>query len=278
MPPWLEMLFNKQVDGEAWSCAYDAAIREDGSLLFPAKLSKEYLDRQRKIQGSYIFAHQYLNQIIPADDQDFKKEWLKYYQDLPTFKYTFACIDPAISLDQAACYTAFAIVDVDINNMWYLKAARRVRITATQTVKLIFDIQQIYNCQVIGIETVAYQAALVDFIRDEMRKRKTNLPIYGINRGPDKSKNTRIRALVPRFEWQGILVKPGLTEFEDEYFKFPRGSYVDILDALSSIGEIAFPPSKDKEIEREPAPNSPFYEQWFIKKRLGQAQREAKEG
>lgn len=271
------MLFNKRVDGETWNVAYDSAIRDDGTLLFPKKLSREYLDRQRKIQGSYIFAHQYLNQIIPADDQDFKKEWLKYYSELPKIAYTFACIDPAISLDQAACYTAFAIVDVDVDNMWYLKAARRVRITATQTVKLIFDIQQIYKCQVIGVETVAYQAALVDFIRDEMRKRRVNLPIYPINRGPDKSKNTRIRALVPRFEWQGILIKPGLTEFEDEYAKFPRGSYVDILDALASIGEIAFPPSKEKEREREPAPNSPYYEQWFIRQRISQASRETQD-
>ncbi len=271
------MLFQKQVDGELWSCAYDAAIRPDNSLLFPKKLSHEYLARQRKIQGSYIFAHQYLNQIIPADDMDFKKEWLKYYSSLPQKAYTFACIDPAISLDEAACYTAFAIVDVDVDNMWYLKAARRVRITATQTVKLIFDIQRLYQCQVIGVESVAYQAALIDFLRDEMRKRQVNLPLYEIKRGPDKSKNTRIRALVPRFEWQGILVKQGLTEFEDEYFKFPRGSFVDIMDALASIGEIAFPPSKEKEIEREPSPNSPHYEQWFIRKRLAETKGQAQD-
>ena len=122
------MFFEKVVDGEEWACAYDRAIRDDGSLLFPAKLSKEFLDRQRKIQGSYIFAHQYNNEIIPGDDQDFKKEWLKYYTELPRLKHTFAMIDPAISLDQAACFTAFCVVDVDVENNWFLKAARRVRI------------------------------------------------------------------------------------------------------------------------------------------------------
>ncbi len=264
------MQFEKEVDGELWSVAYDKALRDDGSLLFPKKLSREFLDRQRKIQGSYIFAHQYLNEIIPGDDQDFKKEWLKYYVELPKIKYTFAMVDPAISLDTAACYTAFVVVDVDANNDWYLKAARRVRITATQTIKLIFDIQEIYKCRCIGVESVAYQMALMHFLDSEMRKRKIVVPVTPIMRGPDKSKNMRIRSLVPRFEWQRILIKQGLTEFEDEYAKFPRGTYVDILDALSSIEEIAHPPEIPKEFDKPPAPNHPDYERWFIRQQVKQ--------
>ncbi len=272
------MFFEKLVDGELYAICYDKAIRDDGSLLFPQKLSKEFLDRQRKIQGSYIFAHQYLNEIIPSEDQDFKREWLTYYKALPENKHTFAFIDPAISLDQAACFTAFVIVDVDESNQWYLKAARRVKITATQTIDLIFNIQKIYNCQMIGIESVAYQEALMHFLIAEMRKRKLTIPVTDIRRGPDKSKLMRIRSLVPRFEWQRLLVKPGLVDFEDEYMKFPRGSFVDILDALSSIEEIAYPPEPKKEKLIAPAPNSPEYEKWYIRNTLSKASREASEG
>ncbi len=259
------MRFEKTVDHETWAVAYDKAIREDKSLLFPAKLSQEYLDRQRKIQGSYIFAHQYLNEIIPGDDQDFKKEWLVYYKALPKIKHTFAMIDPAISLDQTACFTAFTVIDVDVNNMWYLKAAKRVRITATQTIKLIFDIQEIFKCNIIGVEAVAYQMSLMHFLKDEMRKRKITIPVTPIMRGADKSKSMRIRSLVPRFEWQGIMVKPGLVDFEDEYFKFPRGTYVDILDALSSIEEFSYPPEAEKRSDKAPPPNHPDYESWYLK-------------
>lgn len=262
------MFFEKVVDDELWACAYDKAIRPDGSLLFPAKLSQSYLARQRKIQGSYIFAHQYLNEIIPGDDQDFKREWLVYYKELPKIKNTFAFIDPAISLDLAACYTAFVVVDVDVENNWYLKAARRVRITATQTIKLIFDLQEIYKCTRIGIEGVAYQMALMHFLDAEMRKRRITVPVVPITRGPDKSKNMRIRSLVPRFEWQRILVKPGLTDFEDEYMKFPRGTFVDILDALSSVEEIAFPAEPEKKLDKPPSPNHPDYESWYIRQQL----------
>jgi phage terminase large subunit-like protein len=262
------MFFEKTVDGEKWACVYEKAIRDDGSLLFPKKLSQEYLQRQRKAQGSYIFAHQYLNEIIPADDQDFKKEWLVKYEHLPKIKHTFAFVDPAISLEDVADYTAFVVVDVDTDNQWYLKVAKRVRITATQTIKLIFDLQAMFKCQRIGVEAVAYQMALMHFLDSEMRKRRVTLPVQAIKRGPDKSKLTRIRSLVPRFEWGRILIKDGLYDFEDEYLKFPRGTYVDILDALASIEEIAYPPEKPKELDIEPAPNSPDYEKWYIRKRL----------
>lgn len=259
------MFFEKTVDGELWGVSYDKAIREDGSLMFPKKLSAEYLRRQRKAQGSYIFAHQYLNEIIPAEDQDFKKEWLRYYSELPKRKHTFAFVDPAISLEDNADYTAFVVVDVDVNNHWYLKVAKRARITATQTVKLIFDLQHIFKCNIIGIEVVAYQQALMHFLDDEMKKRKTTIPLHAIRRGPDKSKTMRIRSLVPRFEWGGISIKAGLHEFEDEYMKFPRGTYVDILDALSSIEEIAYPIDKERPNDRKPVPNSPEYEKWYIR-------------
>lgn len=255
--------------GQEWCVVYDRAVRShahgDGSLFFPQRLNEDVLKAKRKAQGPYIYANQYLNEIIPDGDQDFKKEWLKYFDVLPKRKTTFAFIDPAISLEDDACYTAFVVVDVDVNNNYYLRVAKRVRITATGTVKLVFDLQRIFQCNVIGIETVAYQKALMHFLDEEMRRRKFFVPVKGINRGPEQSKETRIRSLVPRFEWGKLLVAPGLTDFEDEYSKFPRGSFVDILDALASVEEIAFPPGEERKESNVPSPNSKDYEKWFIK-------------
>lgn len=272
------MLFQKKVNGLTWSVVYDKARRDDGSLLFPARLSNEYLEGQRALQGSYIFAHQYQNEIIPADDQDFKKDWLKYYTELPKNKTTFAFIDPAISTEDTACFTALTIIDVDENNVWYLKIAKRLRITATQTIQLIFDVYDNFRPQAIGIEVVAYQEALMHFLESEMKKRKKTIPVHGIKRSPDQAKNMRIRALVPRFEWGNIYVNRGLTDFEDEYAKFPRGTFVDILDALSSLEEIAYPPEPLKKGSENVPPNHKDYEKQYIRKLIEQKAREAEEG
>lgn len=269
------MKFNRTVDGQSWAVVYDKAERLDGSLLFPEKLSKSYLEAQKKLQGSYIYAHQYMNEIIPSDNQDFKREWLKYYEVLPRRKTTFAFIDPAISLEDHACFTAVVVIDVDENNVWYLRLAKRLKITATQTIKLVFDLHKIFKPQLIGIEIVAYQEALMHFLDEEMRKRKIVIPVHGVKRSPDQSKPIRIRSLVPRFEWQRILIKPGLVEFEEEYLKFPRGSYVDLLDALSSLEELAYPIEPERKANNVPNPNHPDYERYYRENLLKEKSREA---
>ncbi len=250
---------------EKFAVCYDKAIRDDGTLLFPEKLSQGFLDSQRKSQGSYIFAHQYQNEIIPAEDQDFKKEWLSYYKALPTRKTTVCMIDPAISLDQEACYTAIVVVDCDENNQRYLRYARRVRITATQTVDMIFKVYEAFKPNIIGVESVGYQMALLHFIVAESRRRNISIPIHAVKRAPDKSKGMRIRSLVPWFETQRVLVKQGLTEFEDEYAKFPRGSYVDILDAFSDAMDLCYPPQKQRKDNVQLPPTHPDYEREYIR-------------
>ena len=248
-----------------FSIVYDKAIREDGSLFFPQRLTHGFLTEQRKVLGSYIFFNQYLNEIIPDGEQDFKKEWLKYYSVLPDKRYTFAFIDPAISLSEKADYTALTVVHVSQENDWYLEVARRERLTATQTIDLVFQVNRIFKPLMIGIEAVAYQKALLHFLDSEMRRRNQVVPIHPVTRGPDKTKEMRIRGLIPRFEWNRIFVKPGLIDFEDEYGKFPKSPHDDILDSLSSIEEIAYPPAKTKEPKRVPSPNSREYESYYIR-------------
>ena len=205
--------------------------------------------------------------MFPSHDQgeqEFKREWLKYYASVPKNTHTFAFIDPAISLSEKADYTALTVVHVDEKNDWYLEVAKHARLTATQIVNLCFQVHQTFECQVIGIEDVAYQRALLHFLDAEMRKRNVVLPVKGIRRGPDKTKEMRIRKLIPRFEWNRIYIKQGLDDFENEYLKFPKASHDDILDSLSSIEEICYPPQPIKEPKRAPHPTSPEYEKQFI--------------
>ncbi len=61
-------------------------------------------------------------------------------------------------------------------------------------------------------------------------------------------------------------MKPGLAEFEDEYLKFPRGTYVDILDALSSLEEIVYQPEAERKPTVVPNPNSKEYESYYIRR------------
>lgn len=258
-----------------WSITYEGAFNDDGSLFFPEKLNQEFLAQMRKTQGLYKFSSQYLNLVVPDEDQDFKADWWTEYKEIPENVYTFAFIDPAISLLDHADYTATLVVHVDHEQNWYVQVANRQRITATDTVKHIFNIYDAFRPMAIGVEDVAYQKALLHFTAEEMQRRNKIIPIKGVKRSniaidgskrANNSKPFRIRSLIPRFEFRKILVAPGLDDLHLEYKSFPKGSHDDLLDALASIEEIVFYPDKPKEVTNVSNPNDPRYEHFYIQR------------
>lgn len=254
-----------RVTNQNWDIVYERAIRDDGSLFFPERLTKDFLDETRRSMGSYLFANQYQNEIIPEGEQVFQKHWRRYYVELPPEVHTFAFIDPAISEEKTADYTALVVVHTDVAQNWYVRIAKRERINPSQLIELCFKVHEEFRPQVIGIEDVAFQRAVIHFGYEEMKRRGIMLPLHGLKRSPDRTKHMRIMSLVPRFEWGSLYLSQGLHDLELELAQFPRGSHDDILDALSSIAEIASYPVERKKLDAIPHPSSPQYESWYVR-------------
>lgn len=247
-----------------WSVTYERAIRNDGSLFFPQRLTHEFLDSARRTMGSYIFANQYQNEIVPLDEMIFKPEWVKYYTQIPKRVHTYAFIDPAISLENTADYTGVSIVDVDSEGTWYVKYCKRSRLTPTQLIELLFKIYEVFKPQCIGIEQVAFQRALLYMADSEMRRRGVMIPVKGVSPDTTKTKEIRIQSLVPRFEWGRIFLAQGLKDLEDELRTFPRSAHDDLLDSLSSIEAIVSIPTKETFKDEQPHPtDAANYESWY---------------
>jgi predicted phage terminase large subunit-like protein len=253
-----------------WDIVYEKAIRDDGSLLFPERLTKEFLEQARRTQGSYIFSHQYLNQVIPQDQQTFQPHWLRYWIEVPTLHYNFAFIDPAISEEEGADYTALVVVSVDKNQQWYCRHTSRQRINPSKIIDLMFAVNEQWHPKVIGVEDVAFQRAIIHFGFEEMKRRGVQLPLQGVKRSGDKTKEMRILSLVPRFEWGTLLLTQGCHDLEQELAEFPFGGHDDVLDALSSIAEIVSYP-KERPSNEKPSPHDPNYESWYRQQLLRRA-------
>lgn len=251
-----------------WSLVYEKAIRKDGSLLFPERLTHEFLDQARRTMGSYIFANQYQNEIIPDGEQTFKKPWIRRYDSVPELHHTFAFIDPAISEADTADYTATTILKCDSARNWYVALSKRERINPSQIIDLMFDIHAQFKPMLIGFEDVAFQRAILHFAVEEQRRRGIHVPILGVKRSPDKSKEMRILGLVPRFEWGTLFLSGACQPLEDELATFPRGAHDDCLDSLASLEDIVSYPTK-RTVDEIPHPNDPGYESWYRKQRLG---------
>ncbi len=255
-----------------WGIIYEKAIRDDGSLYFPERLSREFLDEQRRTQGTYIYSNQYQNEVVPEGEQRFKPHWLRYYTTLPKNVYHFGFIDPAIGQKKKDDYTAVVVVAVDEDKNWYLRLANRYRATPTQIIQKMFEIHAEFKLQALGIESQAFQEAMLYFSDEEMRRRDVVIPLTGVKRSSDDHKVPRILSLVPRFEFGRVFIAQGLTDFEDEYKLFPR-TKDDLLDALQSIEELVFYPDKEKErpIERPASASDPAYEKWYIQNAINRS-------
>jgi predicted phage terminase large subunit-like protein len=242
-------------------------IPED-ALFFPERLTPEFLAMALGRMGSFKFANQYLNEVFPSGQNPLKKEWLRYYKELPKTKFTFAMIDPAISQSDDADYTALVVIDVDHNGDWYLRVANRYRMTPSEIVNKVFEVQSEFSPLVVGIEDVAFQKALLYMMSDEMRRRNIMVPVTGIRPDNDKSKHTRIMGLVPRFEWGRIFLNHGLNEFELEYSQYvgERSAHDDLLDALAHCEKLinnSYPKEEALNYDKLSA-NHPEYEKHYI--------------
>jgi predicted phage terminase large subunit-like protein len=195
----------------------------------------------------------------------FRPEWIRYYTVLPTLRQAFAFVDPAIGMNDNNDYTAIVVAFVDQDQNWYVEYAKRERLNPSQTIAEIFRIAQIYKPQCIGIEDVAYQRALVHFTSEAMRARNEFIPLFGVKRHTNISKNMRIEGLVPRFEWGKLFLKQGHVDLEQELFEYPRGSHDDLIDALASLNEIVSYPQPARSTNEAPHQHSPNYESWYAR-------------
>jgi predicted phage terminase large subunit-like protein len=220
-----------------------------------------------KAMGAYMFANQYMNEVIPDELKTFKSEWITYYEKLPDLVYNFITIDPALSEAATSDYTGIVVVAVDTGGNRYVRYAKRHRLSPTELVDMIFTLHDEWKPRSIGIEEVAYQKALLYFVDQEMRRRKIILPITGVKAPTDRSKETKILSLVPWIQWGRLMMNRGLNDLEMELNSFPRGAHDDLLDALANIDQIAITPQEEKKNVR-PHPSSQEYESWY-RKQLG---------
>jgi hypothetical protein len=259
-----------------WDVYYQKAILDDGSPFFPEKLPLEALETIKRTQGSYMFANQYMNEIIPDENRRFKKAWFKYYTSIPNRRDTVVFIDPNSMEDDKTKnkdhdFIGTAVVHGDEELRWYVEWAHRLKLSPTELVNLVFDLNERFKPRLIGVEDVFYQKMLCHLLWEEYKLRKianpnlAPLPIVPVKPPTDKSKERKIETvLVPRLEWGRIFFNQGLHDFEHELLTFPRGAFDDIIDAVASCDEIMSYPVKENPKHVRPHPGTAAYEKAYI--------------
>jgi hypothetical protein len=226
--------------GEQWYLISFPAIatekeefRNIGDPLWPQKYDLPALEVIKKTIGPYDWQSLYQQNPVLSENQEFRKEWIKERSKaeldrLDTRK--FLTIDTAMSKREGACYTGFCDNSVDRENFWNIMSWRK-RMDAKELCDELFRLYNLRNYEKIGIEKTTYTEGIKPFLDEEMRKRKTFLPIIEL---PHKgiNKEIRIRGLIPRYASGSVFHITGYCDdLEEEQFTFPKGLTDDVLDA-----------------------------------------------
>lgn len=224
---------------------YKRSAIENEQVIFPKKFSLETLADLKQSKGSYEFACQYMNDPMPSEDQHFKLP-VRYWTDLGDSSRHTISVDLAISEKTSADYTVVMDCAVTASNQLCVVEYCRRRMSPLDTIERIFEMVLKYKVKKVGIESVAYQRALISILDEEIKKRGIFFEVVPIH--PSKDKFTRTIALQPRWESGNLLLKQGMVELEEELARFPVGEHDDLLDALSMQLNIIQPTAKRSKV------------------------------
>lgn len=217
----------------------------EGEVIFPKKFNTQILQDLLLAKGSYEFYSQYFNKCVNADDQQFKPP-VRYWKDLGDNPRHTISVDLAISEKTSADYTVVMDCAVTASNQLCVVEYCRRRMSPSETIERIFEFVLKYGVKKVGIESVAYQRALISILDEEIKKRGIFFEVVPIH--PSKDKFTRTIALQPRWESGNLLLKQGMVELEDELARFPVGEHDDLLDALAMQLNIIQPVLKKSKV------------------------------
>jgi hypothetical protein len=234
--------------------------------IFPEQFTFEKLMRLKERFGAYQFSAQYLNNPSAPENADFKVEWLNYFnleydpqgdwvvqhevkdgiirRDLKKHRFSIAMtVDPNHSgnAGQGRCRHAIVVVGQSDSGDYYLLDSWAQAASFDNFYQKIFEFAIKWGLHRIGVETIASQIYVAHHIEHLASSKGWSVridPLKGEVEGPDgtlsRKKEWRIRNIIaPIAEQQRLFIKRTQQDFISEYQTFPKGKYVDQLDAFA---------------------------------------------
>ncbi|MBI5866670.1 MAG: hypothetical protein HZB38_19570 [Planctomycetes bacterium] len=213
--------------------------------LWPARWPVERLQEERQRIGTLAFEQEY--QANPVDDslRVFRPEWLRRtsQQELARLDrlgriVNLIAVDPATGTS-GGDFFAMWVGGVDAESgVIHTRELLLERIGIVEQVRRIVAAFERWRPVRIGIETVAYQAALRQVLEEHSRKQRLYMPIVGIN--AISNKRARIEGSACFYENGSFLLPEDLSaEAESQFLHFPRARHDDAPDVCAMAIELA---------------------------------------
>lgn len=191
--------------------------------------------RHQKLGKSAEFAREVDSTIRVGDDSIFPTVFMREGALYSDFVARSIFLDPAISERKDADDAALIVAGRKANGqLWFLDEWGGKGKTPREKVDAFFEYHAKWHCTHAGLETQAYQKALLFLMREEMAKKQLFFHIEDVKRGSDEVKDTRIiGVLSPRYANGFIKHLRPLAGLEANLLDWPNGGK-DYADAASS--------------------------------------------
>lgn len=185
------------------------------------------VEAARRELPSLVFQQEYLAQFVTFEGSVLRREWLRYGSPETVIR-TVMAVDLAISTKDTADWTAAVVLSLTADGRIVVRAAERTRASFHDVLQFIRNMAHRWAPSVIAIESVQFQAAVVQELL-----RHTDLPVRGV-KPEGKDKLLRFQPVAARYEQGLIWHVEGLPDyFEDELLSFPQGEHDDLVDAMA---------------------------------------------
>jgi hypothetical protein len=221
------------------------AIDPDKDMLWAAHMSRKGYDSLRESYRSVgalaDFSREFDSAISNDEQQIFDTSRIVYQvKGIKQFVGRAIAIDPAISEELSADFCAFAVVGMEDTGLihvldFYMKRGMNPR----EQIDKFFELKVMWECTAAGVESVAYQKALVHLIREEMFRKARQygdhsyFEVTPITHSRDADKITRVQGvLAPRYSAGYITHQRRFPDLEAQLQDWPYGK-VDGPDAVA---------------------------------------------
>lgn len=220
--------------------ADDVLGRKPGEWLWndPEYDYASFLKRRHDETPSMEWAALYQQDPIPEGGGYFKREWFKYYEELPKNLRRYGASDYAVT-DEGGDYTVHAIGGLDGDGNLYIIDLWREQAQTDVWADVLIDLGSRHSVFEWAEEKGQIEKSVGPFIAQRMRERNIHFPRQQFTSAVDKA--TRAQSFRGRLS-MGRVYFPKyaswLSAFESELLTFPAGKHDDQVDVMSLFGRM----------------------------------------
>jgi phage terminase large subunit-like protein len=215
-----------------------SAVNGDDTLWFPAEQTWDFLKAQEQVLGTYFFSCQYLMNPVHPEDAVFKEAWIQgcLCKEITVSRETLEVsqwTDPAASTGRKSDNTANLTVGMDPQGiMWVLNSGARKISDEAMIDWMLTNYEQWGATELHCEEQVAF-ALIQPLLRRMAADRNISINYVPFKQSTVKSKDFRIRALMPLIQSGRIRIPEDQSELLGELRRYPKDKD-DLIDALAT--------------------------------------------